>query len=153
MVGAHLRNDFTGSEIADLNVDLATAHAQQGQTNEAVASFAEALPLAADRAVKARIITAAAPLAGALEEQAELCCGRCPVPGRGGPAFCRTRQCPGSKRRPCQGLRIVSGEAVQHLRTPRWPRTSSRSIVAGRTREAVPYLARRPPPIRATGFS
>ena len=50
---------------------LAKAHAEQGHVNEAMASLVEALALAADRAGKARIITEAAPLAGALEKLAE----------------------------------------------------------------------------------
>ena len=52
----------------DLNVALAKAHAQQGHTSEAVAAFTQALPLANDRAGKARIIAAAAPLKGVLEK-------------------------------------------------------------------------------------
>jgi tetratricopeptide (TPR) repeat protein len=71
LVAAHLRNDLKDSEIADLNIELAKAHSEQGHKGEAMASLAEALPLAADRAGKARIITAAAPLAGALEKLAE----------------------------------------------------------------------------------
>jgi WD40 repeat protein/tetratricopeptide (TPR) repeat protein len=68
---ALLLMDLKQSELADLSVALAEAHAQQGHIKEADASFAEALSLAADRAGKARIITAAAPLAGALEKLAE----------------------------------------------------------------------------------
>ena len=44
----NLRNDFKDSEIADLNVDLAKAHAEQGHVNEAMASLVEAIPLTAD---------------------------------------------------------------------------------------------------------
>jgi WD40 repeat protein/tetratricopeptide (TPR) repeat protein len=59
------------SELVDFYGALAKAHTLQGQTKEAVAAFTEALPLAADRAGKAKIIAAAAPLAGVLEKLAE----------------------------------------------------------------------------------
>jgi len=68
---AALRQDLKESEAVDLNVALAKAQAQQGRVNEAVDAFAEALDLAADRAAKASIVTAAAPLAGVLEKLAE----------------------------------------------------------------------------------
>jgi hypothetical protein len=67
--------DLKDSEAMDLSVALAKAHAQQDHINEAVASFIEALDLAADRAGKARIITEAAPLAGVLEKLAERAAG------------------------------------------------------------------------------
>ena len=69
------RLDLKDGEIADLNVALGKAHAQQGHTNEAVASFTEATYLTADRAGKARIIAEAAPLAGVLEILAERAAG------------------------------------------------------------------------------
>ena len=72
---ATLGMDLKDSELADLNVALAKAHAQQGQINEAVTSLAEAFPLAADRAGKARIITEAATLEGVLEKLAERASG------------------------------------------------------------------------------
>jgi tetratricopeptide (TPR) repeat protein len=59
--------DLKDSELVDLYVALGKACAQQGRTNEAVASFTEALTLAADRAGKARILAEAGPLAGVLE--------------------------------------------------------------------------------------
>src|SRR5262249_20124961 len=62
--------DLKDSEIADLYVALAKAHAQQGRTKKAVASFTEALHLAADPAAKAKIITEAAPLPGLLDKLA-----------------------------------------------------------------------------------
>jgi tetratricopeptide (TPR) repeat protein len=65
------RKDLSDSEVADLNVALAKAHAQQGRTTEAVALFTEALRLTADRAGKARIIAEAAPLEGVLAKLAE----------------------------------------------------------------------------------
>ena len=65
-----LRNELKDSEVADLNVALAEAHAQQGHTDEAVASFTEAIHLTADRAGKARIVAQAAPLKGVLEKLA-----------------------------------------------------------------------------------
>jgi len=68
---AELRSDLKDSEVMDVSVALAKAHAQQGHIDEAVASFAEALDLAADRAGKAKVITEAAPLAGVLERLAE----------------------------------------------------------------------------------
>jgi tetratricopeptide (TPR) repeat protein len=68
VAAAQVRNDFNDSDVVDLNVALAKAHAQQGHTSEAVASFSEALTLAADRASKATIIAAAAPLEGVLEK-------------------------------------------------------------------------------------
>ncbi len=72
---ARLLTDLKDSEIAELCTDLARARAEQGHTDPAVATFAEALPLAAGRAGKARIIAAAAPLAGVLERLAERAAG------------------------------------------------------------------------------
>jgi hypothetical protein len=54
--GAPLRNDLKDSEVADLNIALAKAHARQGHHNEAVASLTEALDLTSDRAGTARIV-------------------------------------------------------------------------------------------------
>jgi len=70
-----VRLDLKDSALVDLYVALGTAYAQQGQTTEAVAAFAEAVPLAADRVGKASIIAAAAPLPGVLEELAERAAG------------------------------------------------------------------------------
>ena len=70
-----LRNELKDSEVADLNVALAEAHAQQGHADEAVALFTEALHLAADHAGKAKIIAAAAALKGVLEKLAERAAG------------------------------------------------------------------------------
>jgi len=70
-----IRLDLNNSELADCYVALGTACAQQGQTTEAVATFAEALPLAADRAGKARVFAAAAPVKGLLEKLAERAAG------------------------------------------------------------------------------
>ncbi len=70
-----IRWDLKDSELLDLNVALAEACAQQGQTDVAVASFAEALALAKDRAGKAKVIGEAAPLAGVLEKLAERAAG------------------------------------------------------------------------------
>jgi len=64
-----IRWDLKDSEVVDLNVALAKAHAQQGHISEALASFTEALDLAADRADKARIIAAATALAAAGQSQ------------------------------------------------------------------------------------
>ena len=84
-----LRDDFKDSDLLDLNVALAKAHVQQGHTNEAVTSFAEALRLAADRAAKAKIVAEAAAREGVLEKLAETSGGRCTVPGRAGTTLCR----------------------------------------------------------------
>ncbi len=69
------RLDLNNSDMVDVHIALGEAHAQQGQTNEAVAAFVEALPLAADRAGKTRIIAAAAPVKGVLETLAERAAG------------------------------------------------------------------------------
>jgi tetratricopeptide (TPR) repeat protein len=73
--GIGVNYDLKDNEIAGVNVALARAYAQQGQTNEAVTTLIAALPLAADRATKAAIITAAAALEGALEQLAERAAG------------------------------------------------------------------------------
>ena len=70
-----LRLDLKDGAVADMHVALATAHAQQGHTAEAVDSFTAALELAADRAGKATVIAAAAPLEGVLEKLAERAAG------------------------------------------------------------------------------
>jgi hypothetical protein len=69
------RNDLKDSEVVDLNIALAKAHAQQSHTKEAVAAFAEALSLAADRAGKAKVIAEAATLEGVLGRLAERAAG------------------------------------------------------------------------------
>jgi tetratricopeptide (TPR) repeat protein len=66
-----IRQDLNDNEMTDLYAALGKAHAQQGHTNEAVAAFTEAISLAADRANKSRIIAEAASLAGLLEKLAE----------------------------------------------------------------------------------
>jgi tetratricopeptide (TPR) repeat protein len=63
--------DLKDSEISDVYAAIGTAQARQGQTTEAIASFAQALSLAADHAGKAKIIAEAAPLQGVLEKLAE----------------------------------------------------------------------------------
>ena len=68
---AEFRQDLKDSEVTDLTVALATAHAQQGHTDEAVALFMEALDQAGDSAAKAWIIALAAPLEGVLYKLAE----------------------------------------------------------------------------------
>jgi formylglycine-generating enzyme required for sulfatase activity/tetratricopeptide (TPR) repeat protein len=60
---ARIRLDLKDSELVDLNVALAKAHAQQGQGNDTVAAIARALALATDGTVKFRIIATAAALA------------------------------------------------------------------------------------------
>jgi WD40 repeat protein/tetratricopeptide (TPR) repeat protein len=72
---ARARLDLKDSEVADVIVALARAQAQQGRSDEAVASFAEALALAGDRAGKARIIAEASPLEGVLAKLAERATG------------------------------------------------------------------------------
>src|SRR5579884_12549 len=72
---AVVRNDLKDSEVVDLNVALAKAHAGQGHINEAVILFAEAFDLATDRAAKAKIITEAAALQGVLEKLTERAAG------------------------------------------------------------------------------
>jgi WD40 repeat protein/tetratricopeptide (TPR) repeat protein len=72
---ALVRNDLKDSEVVDLCIALAKAHAQQGHVNEAVASFTEALELATGPAAKAKIITEAAPLKGLLDKLAEHAAG------------------------------------------------------------------------------
>ncbi len=71
LLATRVRLDLKNSEMVDVHVALGEAYAQHGQTNEAVAAFALALPLAADRAGKARIVAAAGPLKGVLEKLAE----------------------------------------------------------------------------------
>ncbi len=70
-----LQWDLKDSEVVDLNVALARACAEQGRTTGAIVSFAEAISLAVDRTEKAKIIAAAAPLAGVLEKLAKRAAG------------------------------------------------------------------------------
>lgn len=67
LLATRARLDFKDSELVDLYVSLGKANDKQGKRNEAVASFAQALSLASDRADKARIIDEAAPLSGMLQ--------------------------------------------------------------------------------------
>jgi tetratricopeptide (TPR) repeat protein len=62
-------------ELVDFFVALGKAYALQGETNQAVASFTEALPFAADRAGEAKIIAEAEALDGVLEELSERAAG------------------------------------------------------------------------------
>ena len=66
-----IRLDLKDTEIADMHVALAKAHAKQGHIKDTLASFAAALGLAADRAAKTRIVAEAAALEGVLEKLAE----------------------------------------------------------------------------------
>ncbi|HVC93939.1 MAG TPA: hypothetical protein VND64_09620, partial [Pirellulales bacterium] len=68
---APLYQNLKDSDVVELHVALAQAHAQLGQTNEASASLTEALDLASDRAGKAKIVAAAAPLDGVLDKLVE----------------------------------------------------------------------------------
>jgi WD40 repeat protein/tetratricopeptide (TPR) repeat protein len=91
---ARLFPDLKDSEIADLCIDLARARAEQGHTDLAVATFAEALPLAEGRAGKARIVAAAAPLAGVLERLAERAAGDGPFQAELARHFAESGQTP-----------------------------------------------------------
>jgi tetratricopeptide (TPR) repeat protein/tRNA A-37 threonylcarbamoyl transferase component Bud32 len=75
LLASQIRMDLKDHEVVDCHVALGKAYAQQGQTNEAAASFAEALALAPDRAARGRLIAAAAPLQGVLERIAERATG------------------------------------------------------------------------------
>ncbi len=70
-----IRRDLRDSEVMDCDIALGKAYAQQDRANEAIASFAQALPLAANRAGKAKIIAEAAPRKGVLEKLAERAAG------------------------------------------------------------------------------
>jgi WD40 repeat protein/tetratricopeptide (TPR) repeat protein len=65
---AGLRLDLRDGEVADVNVALAKAYAQEGRTAEAAALFTQAFHLAADRAGKARIAQEAVSLKGVAVE-------------------------------------------------------------------------------------
>jgi WD40 repeat protein len=75
LAAARIRLDLKDREVADVRVALGKAYAQQSKTSEAVASFTEALPVATDRAARARIIAEAAPLEGVLEKLAKRAAG------------------------------------------------------------------------------
>ncbi len=140
MVGAHLRNDFKDSEIADLNVELAKAHAEQGHVNEAMASLVEALPLAADRAGKARIITEAAPLAGALEKLAERAADDALFQAELAQHFAARGNAPAAN---AARARVCALFAEKLAQEPENTALAADLLLAyGRTREAVPYLAK-----------
>jgi serine/threonine protein kinase/Tfp pilus assembly protein PilF len=62
---------WKNSERLDVLVALGEAYGQQGQTNEAVTAFVDALSLVADRSGRSRIIATAAPLKSVLETLAE----------------------------------------------------------------------------------
>ncbi|MFN0053794.1 MAG: hypothetical protein ACKV0T_16565 [Planctomycetales bacterium] len=67
--------DLQQKEIADLHLALGKAQTLQGEISEAVTTFAEAVNIVTDRAGKARIIAAAAPLPGMLDKLAERAVG------------------------------------------------------------------------------
>jgi tetratricopeptide (TPR) repeat protein len=66
-----VRNDLKDGEVVDVCVALGQAQAQQGRLSEAVALFTEALDLTKDRAAKAGIIAGVGPLQGVLQALAE----------------------------------------------------------------------------------
>jgi formylglycine-generating enzyme required for sulfatase activity/tetratricopeptide (TPR) repeat protein len=68
LAATRIRMDLKDSEVADLLVALAQACAAEGNTDAAVTSLAEAIPLVPGRAGKALIIRGAAPLPGVLEQ-------------------------------------------------------------------------------------
>jgi Flp pilus assembly protein TadD len=68
---ARMRMDLRESEIADVSMALAKAHAAQGNVSAASAALSEAVSLTPDRAAKASIIRVAAPLEGVLEHLTE----------------------------------------------------------------------------------
>jgi tetratricopeptide (TPR) repeat protein len=70
-----IRLDLNDSEVVDLYLALGKAYAEQGQAEDAVASFTDALSLAANRAGKTKIVAAAAALEGVLEKLAERAAG------------------------------------------------------------------------------
>jgi formylglycine-generating enzyme required for sulfatase activity len=70
--------EFKDGEIVDLCIALAKAHALQGHTKQAVASFTEALDSAVNRAAQAQIVTEAARFKGVLEALARHAAGNGP---------------------------------------------------------------------------
>jgi tetratricopeptide (TPR) repeat protein len=75
LAATRVRLDLKISELMDFYVVLGKARAQQGQRDDAVAAFVQALPLAADRAGKARIIAEASLLKGVLDSLADRAAG------------------------------------------------------------------------------
>ena len=138
-----VRLELKDSEVAELDVALAKAHAQQGHTDEAVASFTSALPLAADRAGKARIIAEAAPLRGVLEKLAERAAGD----GRFQSELARHYAERGNT--PLADAARTRARVSFEEKLARDPENTALAMdlfsayqLAGRTREAVPYLAK-----------
>ena len=130
--------------MVDFYVALGKAYAQQGRTNEAVASFAEALPLAADRAGKARIIAEAAPLAGVLEKLAERSGGRCACSRPSWPSILPHEAMPRPQTPPARGPAHLFAEKL--AQEPENTALAADLLLAyqsaGRTREAIPHLAK-----------
>jgi hypothetical protein len=108
---ARLRNDLKDSEFVDLNIALAKAHAQQGNMNGAVASIAEGLSVAGDRAGKAKLIRRGRAAGRRTGKTGRASGGRCAVPGRALPIFCRTWQRSIGGRGPHQSPPVVRTEA------------------------------------------
>ncbi len=142
MLAANLRNDIKDSEIADLNVELAKAHAEQGHESEAMALLVEAF-LLADRAGKARIITEAAPLAGALEKLAERAADDALFQAELARHFAARGNVAAANAARARACVLFAEKLAQE---PENTALATDILLAyqsaGRTREAVPYLAR-----------
>ncbi len=139
---AVVRNDLKDDEVVDLSIALANAHAQQRRLNEAVSLFTEALDLATDHAAKAKIIAAGAALEGVLEKLAEHAAGD--VQFQAGLALHYAER----GNAPLADAARVKVNALFEQKLAKEPENIALAAdllaifqSAGRTREAIPYLA------------
>jgi tetratricopeptide (TPR) repeat protein len=140
---AIVRNDIKDSEVGDLSIALAKAHAQQGRLNEAVSLFTEALNRTTEHGAKARLITEAAALEGLLEKLAEHAAGDAQFQARLALHYAERGNTP---------LADAARAKVRALFEQKLAKEPENSALArelfsiyqsaGHTREAIPYLAK-----------
>jgi WD40 repeat protein/tetratricopeptide (TPR) repeat protein len=137
------RSDLKDSEVADLYIALAKAHGQQGRLNEAVILFTEAFDLATDRAARVTILAEAAALEGVLERLAERATGDALCQAELARLFAERGNAPAADAASARARALLAEElAKEPENTLLAADLLSAYQTAGRTREAIPHLAK-----------
>lgn len=127
----------------DLCLALAKAQAHQGRTNDAVASFTEALALVADRAGKAKIVAEAAALQGVLEKLAERGAGDAQFQAELARHFVERGNASAAEAARMKARVLFEEKLAKEPENTAWAAELAQLLLdAGRTREAIPHLAK-----------
>jgi WD40 repeat protein/tetratricopeptide (TPR) repeat protein len=116
-----IRLDLKAGELADLEVALGKVNAQEGLTEEAVASFAGALRMTTGRAGKAAIITEAASLEGVLGMLVERAAGDGPFQAELARHFARRGEASAADAARTRALTFFEGKLAKEPDNPAWP--------------------------------